>query len=225
MEGKTEEALAAARTAAEKKPDDPRFESRVAWIYYHAKRYGEAAERYRELIKKYDANFDAAEIRTVLHDTRLILSNIAVLEDKLPEAEEWVEQVLDEFPDDVGALNDLGYLWADQNKRLERAHRMIKKAVEAEPENAAYRDSLGWVLFRLGKFSEALVEQKKAVELSQTKDKESDGVMYDHLGDIHAALAQRDEAGAAWQKAAEAFERAGEKDKLEAVRKKMTNDQ
>ena len=132
--------------------------------------------------------------------------------------------MLDEFPDDAGALNDLGYLWADQNKRLRRASRMIRQAVEAEPENAAYRDSLGWVLYRLGKFDEALKEQQKAVELSKTKDKQSDGVMYDHLGDIHAALAQKDKAIESWTEAAQAFEKTGEKDKLEAVKKKMTND-
>ena len=60
--------------------------------------------------------------------------------------------MLDEFPDDAGAMNDLGYLWADQDKNLQRARRMIRKAVDAEPDNAAYRDSLGWVLFRLGRY-------------------------------------------------------------------------
>lgn len=224
MDGKTDEALAAARTAAEKKPDDPRFESRIAWIYYHAKRYDEAVEHYRELLKKYDTNYDSSDVRSVVHDTRLILSNIAVLQGKLAEAEEWIEQVLDEFPDDAGALNDLGYLWADQNKRLQRAHRMIRRAVEAEPDNAAYRDSLGWVLYRLGRYEEAVVEQKKAVELSKAKDQESDGVMYDHLGDIHAALGQEDEATAAWREAAAAFEKSGEQDKLEAVRRKLKDE-
>jgi len=222
MEGKIEEALAAARTAVEKKPDDPRFESRIAWIYYHAKRYDEAAKQYRELLNKYDSNYDSPEIRSVVHDTRLILSNIAVLQNNLPEAEEWISQALDEFPDDAGALNDLGYLWADQNKRLGRASRMIRKAVEAEPENAAYRDSLGWVLYRLGKYDDALAEQGKAVELSKAKDKQSDGVMYDHLGDIYAALDQKDKAAESWKEAARAFEKAEEKDKLEAVRRKMT---
>ena len=221
MDGKTDKALVAAQTAAEKKPDDPRFDSRIPWIYYHAKRYDEAVEHYRALLKKYDANYDSPDVRSVVHDTRLILSNIAVLQEKLPEAEEWIEQVLDEFPDDAGALNDLGYLWADQNKRLQRAQRMIRRAVEAEPENAAYRDSLGWVLYRLGKYEEAAVEQQKAIELSKSKDQESDGVMYDHLGDIHAALGQRDKATAAWREAATAFEKAGEKDKLELVKKKM----
>jgi tetratricopeptide (TPR) repeat protein len=221
MDGNTDEALAAARIAAERKRDDPRFDSRIPWIYYHAKQYDEAAKRYREVLDKYGNNFDSPEARAVVHDTRLILSNIAVLQNKLPEAEEWIEQVLDEFPDDVGALNDLGYLWADQNERLARAHRMIRQAVEAEPENAAYRDSLGWVLYRLGRHEEAVREQKKAIELSKSKDKESDGIMYDHLGDIHAALGQKAEASVAWREAAAALEKAGEKDKLEAVRKKI----
>jgi tetratricopeptide (TPR) repeat protein len=221
MSGKHEEALAAARAAAEKQPDNPRFASRVPWIYYHAKRYDEAVAEYKKLLAKYDDNFDSADVRDVLHDARLVLSNIAVLKNDLPQAEEWVEQVLDEFPDDVGALNDLGYLWADQNKRLAAAHRMIRKAVEEEPENAAYRDSLGWVLYRLGKYDEARIEQEKAVELSKKKDSESDGVMYDHLGDIYATLHQTDKAREAWQQAAAAFEKAGEADKLDAVRKKL----
>ena len=221
MGGKHDEALAVARTAAEKQPDNPRFASRVPWIYYHAKRYDEAVTHYEKLIQKYDDNFDSADARDVLHDARLVLSNIAVLKNELPRAEEWIEQVLDEFPDDVGALNDLGYLWADQNKRLHAAHRMIRQAVDEEPENAAYRDSLGWVLYRLGKYDEAQVEQEKAVELSKKKDRDSDGVMYDHLGDIYAALNKTDKSREAWKLAAEAFEKAGETDKLEAVRKKL----
>lgn len=221
MQNKTDAALAAAKAAVEKKSGDPRFESRIAWIHYHAKQYDQAIEKYTQLIDKYESNHDAEEVRDVLHDTRLVLSNICVERNQLADAEEWLEQVLDEFPDDIGATNDLGYLWADQNKRLERAHRMIRRAVEAEPENAAYRDSLGWVLYRLAKFDEALVEQLKAIELNTKKDKEADGVMYDHLGDIYAQLDRHDKAREAWSTAAAAFEKAGEKDKLEAVQKKL----
>jgi len=71
--------------------------------------------------------------------------------------------VLEQFPDDEGALNDLGYLWADQNQHLERAKRMIEKAVAGEPENMAYRDSLGWVLSAWGSGPEAIAELEKAV--------------------------------------------------------------
>ena len=120
----------------------------------------------------------------------------------LPQAEEWLEQVLDEFPDDEGALNDLGYLWADQNEEFQRAKRMIEKAVNAEPDNVAYRDSLGWVLFRLGQVPEAIVQLEKAAA-----DKKPDGAVLDHLGDAYAKMNRRDKAVEAWRKAVEAFRR------------------
>ena len=99
--------------------------------------------------------------------------------------------MLDEFPDDVAALNDLGYIWADQNVRLQRAHRMIRQAVEEDPQNAAYRDSLGWVLYRLGRPEEALVELEKAAA-----DGEPDPVILDHLGDVYHATNQPQKATA-----------------------------
>ncbi len=177
---RTEEALAAARAAAEKKKDSARFRGRVAWVLYGAKRYDEARKAYEELVREFDAEYDSAETRDVLRETRLALSNLAVIRGDLPRAEEWLEQVLDEFPDDEGALNDLGYLWADQNKELQRAKRMIEKAVKAEPDNMAYRDSLGWVLFRLGQFPEAVAQLEKAAA-----DKKPDGTVFDHLGDAY----------------------------------------
>ena len=177
---RTDEALAAARTAAEKKKDSARFRGRVAWVLYGAKRYDEARKAYEELVREFDADHDSAETRDVLREARLALSNLAVIRGDLPAAEEWLEQVLDEFPDDEGALNDLGYLWADQNKELPRAKRMIEQAVKAEPDNMAYRDSLGWVLFRLGQLPEAVVQLEKAAA-----DKKPDGTVLDHLGDAY----------------------------------------
>ena len=56
-----------------------------------------------------------------MREARLLLSNIAVLQNRPAEAEEWLEQVLDEFPDDASASNDLGYLWAERGAHLERA--------------------------------------------------------------------------------------------------------
>jgi tetratricopeptide (TPR) repeat protein len=119
----------------------------------------------------------------------------------MDDAEEWLEQVLDEFPEDIGAMNDLGYLWADRGKSLGRSLRMIEKAVAAEPDNGAYRDSLGWVLYRLGKYGEAVLELRKAVSTE-----EPDPVILDHLGD--ALLRTGDSAGAvdSWQQAAALLE-------------------
>ena len=90
------------------------------------------------------------EGREVLRDVRSALSGLCVLKHRLPQAEEWLQEVLDEFPDDIGADNDLGYLWADQGVHLDRAWQMIGRAVAAEPDNAAYRDSLGSICIASG---------------------------------------------------------------------------
>jgi tetratricopeptide (TPR) repeat protein len=213
---RTEEALVAARKAAELKKDSARFCQRVAWVLYFAKRYAEAKRAYEELVRDFDGASASPETRDVLRETRFVLSNLCVLENRFPEAEEWLEQVLDEFPDDVGALNDLGYLWADENKNLARAQRMIQRAVDAEPANVAYRDSLGWVLFRLGRYPAAVAELEKAVV-----GKTIDGVVLDHLGDAYQKANQPAKASAAWQRAAATLRGEREFEKAKSVEKKL----
>ena len=105
--------------------------------------------------------------------------------DRHDDAEEWLEQVLDEFPDDPGAHNDLGYLWADRGVHLQRALRMTRRACQSEPDNVAYRDSYGWALFRVGKYDEAVAQLRKAAAVD-----EPDGVILDHLGDALCADAR-----------------------------------
>jgi tetratricopeptide (TPR) repeat protein len=145
----------------------------------------------------------------------MVLSNLCVLQSRIPEAEEWLEQILDEFPEDVGAHNDLGYLWADQSKHLQRALSMCQRAVQAESENGAYRDSLGWAYFRLGRFPEAVQELEKAAGLTP------DGVIYDHLGDAYLQIQQADKAMNAWERAVEAFEKDHEPEKREQTLAKI----
>jgi tetratricopeptide (TPR) repeat protein len=216
LSDRTDDALAAARKAAELQPKSARMQERPAWVLNFAKRYTEAKKAYEELIQAFDTEDNSPDTRTVLRQARLILSNICVLENHLPQAEEWLEEVLDEFPDDVGAMNDLGYLWADQNKNLSRARAMIQKAVDAEPENAAYRDSLGWVLFRLGELPQAVDELEKAAA-----DKKVDGTVLDHLGDAYQKTNQPEKAVDAWRRAAEALRNAKEPEKAEIVEKKI----
>ncbi len=215
MAGRTDEAIEAANKAAELKKDSPRFAGRAAWIQFHAKRYDDARQSYAKLLEKYGDEHESDEARQAVRDARLVLSNIAVMQDQLEESEQWLEDLLDEFPEDIGALNDLGYLWADAGKHLELAHEMIQKAVAHEPKNMAYRDSLGWVLFRMGRFKEAVAELQAAAAAEN-----SDGVILEHLGD---ALAKNDDLPAAidaWNRAAEAFDKASQPDKADQVRQK-----
>jgi len=217
LAGRTDDALEAARRAVKLNEDSPSLHVRVAWVLYHADRKAEAARAYRAVIDRFDADFDSDQARTAVRQARMVLSTLCVVEHRVDEAVEWLQQVLDESPDDSGALNDLGYLWADENQHIERAHRMIERAVAAEPENAAYRDSLGWVLYRMGRFQEAVAELAKAAEM------EPDPVVLEHLGDAHAQTGQIDQAEATWEKAAAKFEEAGLGDKAAKVREKLSH--
>ena len=221
MAGETDEALAAIRTANEGSPDNPRYESRVGWIYYHAKLFPEARAEYEKLIKKYNEK-QSGESRQVLRSARMVLSNIALEANDFPQAVEWLEQVLDEYPEDAGALNDLGYLWAERGLHLQRALQMTQQAVELEPKNKAYRDSLGWALYQVGRYDDAVRELLAATTYDESAGEEApDGVLLEHLGDALAKQGKVAAAKQAWQRAAEALKKAGESEKLKRVEEKL----
>lgn len=121
-----------------------------------------------------------------------------------------LEQSLNLKPDFDESLNHLGYMWAERGENLQLAHDMIQQAVKAEPENPAYLDSLGWVLFQLKRPAEAQPWLEKAVQLLP----EPDATVLDHLGDVLAALGKWDTAREAWRKSL-AIEPS------EAIRKKL----
>lgn len=220
FDGKTEQSLKVARQAAELGDGAIRYESRIPWILYHAKRYHDAADAYVALIKKFDGDHKSDDDREQLREARLALSNIYVLLDNVEKAEQPLEEILDEFPDDIGALNDLGYLWADQRKNLSRALEMVQKAVAAEPTNRAYRDSLGWVYYRLGRHTEAIAELELAVK-GQPGEEAPDGVILDHLGDAYLAAGRSADAVRVWKLAEASFQKDDEQAKLAAVRQKL----
>jgi tetratricopeptide (TPR) repeat protein len=213
--GRIDEALAAAQKAAAIKPDSLRYQSRVAWVLFRGKHYPEALITYTALVDKFDSDRGNEDTRAAMREARLVISGICVILDQLSAAEEWLEQVLDEFPDDVAASNDLGYLWADQGKRLERSQKMVQWAVKAEPKNAAFLDSLGWVYFRLGRDADALAELQKAAALS------SDPLILDHLGDVYAKVGEPQQAADAWLRAFAGFQKDKEEQKAKLVEKKL----
>ena len=215
LSGAHDLAMEAAEKCAELEPASPQFHGRPAWVLYHAKRLNDAEQRYRALLAKFDTKYDSEETRDQIRQARLILSNIAVMQQRSSEAEEWLEQVLDEFPEDVGAQNDLGYLWADQGKHLHRALVMCQAAVRSDPENGAYRDSLGWAHYRLGQPVDAARELEKAASLTP------EGVIYDHLGDAYLLANEKDKALAAWEKAIESFTKEQDPEKIRQTKAKL----
>ena len=91
-------------------------------------------------------------------------------------------------------LNYLGYMLADKGIRLPEALKLIRKAVEQEPMNGAYLDSLGWAYFKLGEYELAEENLRQAVERDQT-----DPTVHDHLGDLYEKTGRIRLAAAQWE--------------------------
>ncbi len=219
MDGKTDEAIAVVRKMLDtKKPKDPLYAARLPWILFHAKRNAEAYQAYKDLLAKFADDYSSEENRVTLREAREALSAVCVTLHNSPEAEEYLQQSLDEFPDDAGALNDLGYLWADEGKHLHRALAMIEKAVAAEPENSAYRDSLGWVYFRLGRDDDAIAELKKAAAGEKT-----DPNVLEHLGDVYHHAQKSSAALDAWNQALAGYEKDKDNEKIKQIHDKIAN--
>ena len=97
-------------------------------------------------------------------------------------------------PASTSALNYLGYMLADRGTRLNEAVDMIKKALEQDPQNGAYLDSLGWAYYKQGNLEEAVDNLKRAQERTPR-----DATIHDHLGDVYAKQGNLKSAIAEWE--------------------------
>ena len=160
-----------------------------------------AATVYRDVLKKHQDKYDSTLLRQLLRDTRLSLSSLESSRGNVEPAEELLEQTLDEVPDDAGAKNDLAYLWSTQKKNLHRAILMSQEALQEEPENYAYLDTLGWIYFQIGELEQAKKYLTKALE------KETDPVACSHFGDVYLALKDPESAKKYFTQALEEFQK------------------
>ncbi len=115
--------------------------------------------------------------------------------DKWPEAEADFRFALTLFPDQPLVLNYLGYSLVEKRKDMVEAQAMIEKAVAQRPEDGYITDSLGWVLYRVGKFAEAVEPMERAVELLPV-----DPILNDHLGDVLWMVGRKREAEFQWKR-------------------------
>jgi tetratricopeptide (TPR) repeat protein len=95
------------------------------------------------------------------------------------------------------AYNYIGFMWAEHNLHLDEAEEMIGRALQLDPNNGAYLDSLGWVFYRKAKYEEALNELLRAAQ-SLTRD---DPIVFEHIGDAYSKLNRVPQALEFWQRA------------------------
>ncbi len=116
--------------------------------------------------------------------------------DMWPQAESDFRAALELNPDNPQVLNYLGYSLVEKRQNLDEALDMIQRAVAARPDSGYIVDSLGWILFRLGRYDEAVRHLETAVELMPV-----DPVVNDHLGDVFWAVGRVLEAQFQWKRA------------------------
>ena len=150
---------------------------------------------------------------------------------KYDQAEEMFRKILALNPQNTMTLNYLGYMLADRGTKLEEALSYIKKALEQDPTNGAYLDSLGWAYFKLGKYDLA---EENLIKAAQRIN--SDPTVQDHLGDLYQKTGRLKLAAAHWEHALNEWNKtiAAEVDssdvarvqkKLESAKVKLAKDQ
>lgn len=126
-------------------------------------------------------------------------------------AEPAFRKALELNPEQPQVLNYLGYSFVDMNRNLDEGMAMIRKAVDARPDDGYIVDSLGWAYYRLGKFDDAVTELERAVQL-----RAGDAAINDHLGDAYWRVGRKLEAGFQWKRALTMEPEATEIPKIEA---------
>jgi len=112
-------------------------------------------------------------------------------------SDESYEKALKLDPENSYVLNNYAYYLSLRNENLEKAEIMASKSVKLDAGNAANMDTFGWVLYKLGKYNEALTWVEKAVAATPSPDTD----LLEHLGDIYFKLGNTDKAVLYWQDA------------------------
>jgi len=151
----------------------------------------------------------------------LILGAIFERQKQYDKAEAEFKKVVDVNPKNAMVLNYYGYMLADRGIRLDEAHDLIQRALDLEPYNGAYLDSLGWAYYKQNKLDQAELTLRKAVERES-----HDPTIREHLGDVLAKQGRTELAVAEWEKSLNEWHRALpadlEEDKVAEVEKKLS---
>jgi tetratricopeptide (TPR) repeat protein len=176
-----------------------RFPRSSRLSFMHARALSEA-KRHEEALKVFEtALVEAANTDPEMLNADFYFAYGAAAEraGQYVRAAELFRKSIELDPNDAArAYNYLGYMWVEQGTNLEEAEQLIRRALEIEPGNGAYIDSLGWLYFKQGRYQEALTELMRAAEALE----EPDAVVFDHIGEAYDKLGKKAEAILYWQK-------------------------
>jgi tetratricopeptide (TPR) repeat protein len=188
--GKADAAAQAAKSLLKNNPKDDRdVYLALAQIYNRVRMFKEAEEN----AAKAEQMSETQEEREYL---AFVQGSIFERQKKYDQAEERFKKVLSTDNQNAMALNYLGYMLADRGVRLQEALGYVKKAVELDPQNGAYLDSLGWAYFKLGNY-ELAEECLRKAEVRNA----ADPTIQDHLAELYDKTDKPKLAVAHWERA------------------------
>ena len=210
--GKGKEALKMVESLIKAQPSNWLALELKGWVLRDQNQFAEAAKAYEDLLDTVlkDTERDKKVREDFADDVRYALSGVYVDLNKIDKAAGYLKDLVARNPKNPTFYNDLGFIWADHDMNLEESEKLIRKALELDKEerkaaglkgaldkdNAAYLDSLGWVLYKRKKYKEALSPLEQAVKQEEGQHME----IYDHLGDVYLALGEKSKAVEAWKK-------------------------
>ena len=122
----------------------------------------------------------------------------------LKDAMEIYESLLEKTPNNTSILNNVAYILADNNQDLDKALEYVKRANEMRPDDPEYLDTYATVLYKQGKYSEALPYEQTAIRQYEAQMGEVPEGAYENLGQIYEKLGDTSKARAAYEQALEA---------------------
>jgi len=212
--GKIDEALEQTEKLIDKDKGGWYFLRLKAEVLQIGERYADAADTYLETIERLKKNTKLEpEVRDkFLKQMRYVLSGVYVDLKQIDKGAEQLEILMKDDPDNPTFLNDLGFIWADHDMKIDESEKLIRKAIdkdreqrkkvedlpkEEDTDNPAYLDSLGWVLYKKKDYKDAKKYLIDATKLPGGKHIE----IYDHLADTHMALGEKADAIKVWKDA------------------------
>jgi len=201
--GRVDEGIKALQQLEKGNDEDLDVLAAMVSVYQRAKRFDDAQNVLNKAVQRFPNE----------EQVYFLQGSVYEKQKKYNDAEKAFRKALDMQKDDPAVLNYLGFMLADRGIRLDEAETMIQKAVQSDPTNGAYLDSLGWVYFKQNRLDRAEEYLKKAVIFLN-----GDSNIHDHLGDLYFKTKRYDEARAEWNKS---LQLSTEQEEIQKVKKKL----
>ncbi|MGH9870632.1 MAG: tetratricopeptide repeat protein [Candidatus Polarisedimenticolia bacterium] len=185
--GRLPDAATAAEQMALQHPDEERFTTARAEALILQGKQDEAARMFTPPGPEADARLSRAYLSAGARRQR---------QDDTRRAEQFLRTAIDLDPGNADALNHLGYMLADQGRRLNEAVDLVERALRKEPDNGAYLDSLGWAHYKKKEYRRSREILERARDAMPDEPE-----IHEHLGELYFSMGRVDEAIASWEKA------------------------